>query len=114
MPTIYRMIMNIADSTSFLINSTSNTTSKLPPARLLAYIVLVFIPLLTILSTLGTVVNGLVIFTILRVKKLHKTYNVLVLNLAFADILISGFYGTFLIYGVVKNGWCLPEKDIAR
>ena len=100
--------MNVVDSTTFSMNFISTTASELPPTTLVAYTV--YVPLITILSTLGTVFNGLVIFTILRVKTLQKTYNVFVLNLAFADILVSGFYGTFLIYGIVKNGWFLPES----
>ncbi|XP_072033386.1 melatonin receptor type 1B-B-like [Amphiura filiformis] len=68
---------------------------------------IIFMPILIILSSLGTVVNGLVIVTILRVKRLHKTYNVFVLNLAFADIIVTGIYGAFLIHSSYKGGWTL-------
>ena len=63
-------------------------------------------------SITGTLGNLLVIAAVIVNKKLHKIHNVLVMNLAFADLCVSSFLNIFYLIGIRNHGQNLLSNHI--
>ena len=57
---------------------------------------------LTVLTVLGVLGNIMLIFSVLFEKKLHKNANIFIVNLAFADFLVSCFSFVSTFYMLIQ------------
>ncbi|CAK8693991.1 unnamed protein product [Clavelina lepadiformis] len=102
--------MSITSSTLDAVNTTSFPPTKSTDpwsdnneAR--RVIELIFLAILTIVGTIG---NLTVIFSIVLAKRVHSHGNVFVINLAVADLLVTGFVVPTVIANVAEGGNSLP------
>ncbi|ELT93995.1 hypothetical protein CAPTEDRAFT_25099, partial [Capitella teleta] len=60
-------------------------------------------------SIIGLIGNSLVVFVILTEAKMRTTVNLLLLNLAFSDIIFSGICVPFVTYHFVAENWLIGD-----
>ena len=64
---------------------------------------------LTSLAIIGILLNCIVIISFLSSPLIRTPYNVIVINLAFADFVLASVGVTLDLYSLVQNGWVLGE-----
>ena len=91
-----------------LDNRTFNTSDE--EATIYSYGERIFVGVTwSLISTLGTIGNSLVIISVLLSRKLQTPPNVFVTNLAIADLLTCLFLLGKVVGMVGRDGWPLPE-----
>nr|XP_026689841.1 melatonin receptor type 1B-A-like isoform X2 [Ciona intestinalis] len=70
---------------------------------------------MTLLVVIGTIGNLMVIFSIMLEKRIHKNGNIFIINLAVADIFVTGFFLPTVLANVIYTGNSLnkPACDVA-
>ena len=70
---------------------------------------IVFIPIYLLTFVVGSVGNSLVIFLILKVKKLHSITSMFLMSLAVADLLLIVICVPIKVTEFFTNSWVLPS-----
>nr|CAB3254747.1 5-hydroxytryptamine receptor-like [Phallusia mammillata] len=70
---------------------------------------------LVILTVVGTVGNFLVIFSIICARRVNKNGNVFIINLALADLIVTGFFTPTVVANVIRTTNALSDTacDVA-
>jgi hypothetical protein len=83
-------------------NQTQNLTSDIGGIAYLLINLSTYLPYIVLYSVgifVGVLGNSLTIATIVVTKELHNITNMFIFNLSIADLIISGFVGSFAVIG---------------
>nr|CAB3254792.1 5-hydroxytryptamine receptor-like [Phallusia mammillata] len=89
-----------------LPNTTTANPDTYAPIYALKILEVVYLSFITVIGTIG---NLLVIFSIIYAKRVHKSGNLFIINLAVADLIVTGFYLPTVIANVIAGGNALPN-----
>nr|XP_018667208.2 dopamine D2-like receptor isoform X1 [Ciona intestinalis] len=103
-----KLIMSFNLTTEFSPTQLSNVTEGTKLNAEIGAVQVVELIYLTILCVLGSVGNLVVIFSITLENRVHSHGNIFVINLAIADLLVTGFVVPTVMINVIQSANALP------